>query len=198
MLDKDVVSAWYLIQTFPGKESLAADFIKKNAEEMDCIEDIEEFFIPESRKLDHRANDDLSLQSVMMGYFALKMKLTPAIRKMIDRIQASRFTLNKQKRKEDGTLVKSRSNINHRITFFINKKMTESDLKRMVDSSEIYHDIKHVFRVGDRIVVIDGPLKNLCGVITKIHSKDKISADVEIVGRKVAIEFDASKVKKEE
>ena len=63
-----------------------------------------------------------------MGYFALKMKLTPAIRKMIDKIQASKFTLTKQKRKEDGTLVKSRSNINHRITFFTEKKMTESDL----------------------------------------------------------------------
>ena len=196
MLDKEIASAWYLIQTFPGKESLAADFIRKNAEEFGCADDIEEFFIPESSKRNDK--DDLNLQSVMMGYFALKMKLTPAIRKMIDKIQASKFTLTKQKRKEDGTLVKSRSNINHRITFFTEKKMTESDLKRMVDSSDIYHDIKHVFRVGERIIVTEESLKNLCGVVTKIHANNKISADVEIFGRKVSIEFDSSKIKKEE
>ena len=138
------------------------------------------------------------LQSVMMGYFALKMKLSPAIRKMIDKIQASKFTLNKQKRREDGTLVKSRSNINHRITFFIEKKMTEYDLKRMIDSSALYHEIKHVFHLCDKIIVTDGPLKNLCGVVTKIHLNDKISANVEIVGRNVSIEFNVSQVKKEE
>lgn len=198
MLDKDVVSAWYLIQTFPGKEALAVEFIKKIATEMGCADDIEESFIPESHKRDIRDKDEMSLQSVMMGYFVLKMKLTPMILKMIDKIQASRFTLSKQKRREDGSLMKSRSNINHRITFFINKKMTKSDLEKMINSSDIYHDIKHVFRIGDRIIVIDGPLKNLCGVVTKVHSKDKISADVEIVGRKVSIDFDASKVKKEE
>jgi transcription antitermination factor NusG len=198
MLEKDIVSAWYLIQTFPGKESLAIDFIKKNAEEIGCIEDIEEFFVPEQNKNNSKITDDKMLQSVMMGYFALKMRLTPSIRKMVDKIQASKFTLNKQKRREDGTLIKSRSNINHRITFFIEKKMTESDLRKMIDSSELYHDIKHVFRVGDGIIVVEGPLKNLCGIVTKVHSKDKISADVEIVGRKVSIEFDISKVKKEE
>jgi len=198
MLEKDIVSAWYLIQTFPGKEKLAVDFIKKNAQEMHCIEEIEEFFVPESDKKGRKDEDAMTLTSVMMGYFAVKMRITPAIRKMIDKIQASKFTLSNKKIGADGKVIKSRSNINHRITFFINKKMTESDLKRMVSSSEVYHDIKHVFRLGDKIVVVDGPLKNLSGVITKIHSKDKISADVEIVGRKVSIDFDTSKIKKED
>ena len=198
MLDKDVVSAWYLIQTFPGKEKLAVDFIRKNAEEMSCIGEIEEFFVPESEKRVRRDEDEMSLTSVMMGYFAIKMRITPKIRKMIDKIQASKFNLSSKKIGADGKVVKSRSNINHRITFFINKKMTQSDLDRMFSSSEVYHDIKHVFRVGDKIIVAEGPLKNLSGVITKVHSKDKISADVEIVGRKVSIDFDMSKIKKED
>ena len=76
--------------------------------------------------------------------------------------------------------------------------MTKSDLDKMMDSSRLYNEIKNVYHVGEKVVIMDGPLKNLCGVIKKIYSNDKLCIDVEIVGRKVSIELDVSKIKKED
>ena len=72
------------------------------------------------------------------------------------------------------------------------------DLQKMIDSSEIHHDIKHIYHLNDKVIIVDGPLKNVCRVVTKINSKDKLLIDVEIVGRMVSIELDVSKIKKED
>ncbi len=195
VFDKESNFAWYLVKTFPGKESYAVDFIKSIATEENCLDDIDDFFVP---KFVDKAKSKDSYASVMMGYFAMHLNLTPQMLKVINKVQLAKIHLTAKKYDDNGKIVRSKSTINHKITFFTNKKMTKSDLEKMMDSSRLYNEIKNVYHVGEKVIIMDGPLKNLCGVIKKMYSNDKLCVDVEIVGRKVSIELDVLKIKKED
>ena len=195
VFDKESNFAWYLVKTFPGKESYAVDFIKNIAANENCLCDIDDFFVP---KFVDKAKSKETGASVMMGYFAMHLNLTPQMLKVVDKAQLAKIHLTAKKYDNNGKIVKSKSTINHKITFFINKKMTKSDLDKMMDSSRLYNEIKNVYHVGEKVIIMDGPLKNLCGVIKKIYGNEKLCIDVEIVGRKVSIELDVLKIKKED
>lgn len=192
ILEKESDSAWYLVKTFPGKETNAVDFIKNIAIEENCVDDVIDFFIPQCQ------NKKSEYASVMMGYFAMNLRLTPQFLKVVDKVENSKVHLGGTKIDKKGKTVHSKSITTHKITFYIKKKMTQSDLNRMMESSNVYNEIKNVYHIGERVVIIDGPLKDLRGTIKKMHGNDKLCLDVVIVSRNVLIELDMSKIKKED
>jgi transcription antitermination factor NusG len=192
--EKEVNFDWYLVKTYPGKEALAVEFIKDIAEKDGCDSDIEDFFVP---KFDDKNKKDSEYASVMMGYFAMKLKLSSELRKVIDKVELAKVYLSQKRYDEKGNLIRPRNNINHKITFFINKKMSKEDVDRMIDSSRVYNEIKNVYHQSEKVIITEGPLKNLNGTIKKIYDGDKLCIDVQIFGRTISVELDASKVKKD-
>ena len=191
--EKEIENGWYLVKTFPGKEAFAVDFIINNAIEEGCSKDIVDHLVPkfleEGRKSEYA--------SVMMGYFVMNLRLTPKLLKVLNKVENARVHLGGTKTNKDGKKTHSKSVINHKITFHLKKKMSESDLERMTESSKIYNEIKNVFSKNEQVCIVDGPLKGVNGIIQKIVNK-KVHLDVEIFGRRVSIELDMSKIKKED
>lgn len=170
-------ASWYVAHAIPHKEEAAVQALKKIARDMECEGDIKDYFIPiitlEKKDEDTKAS---VTKSCLIGYFAIKLNLTSAILKLINKIQRSS---------------------KHRITFFLNKKMNEKDLQKMRDSVSLSHENEILYQIGDNVIITHEPFLDMVGCVTKIDAKlGKISVTLDILGRTVPVEFELSKVKK--
>lgn len=173
---RDDNASWYVAHAIPHKEESAVLEFKKIARDLGCEKDIEDYFIP-TMTLEKKEEDEKSVtRSCLIGYFAIKLKLTSNLQKLINKIQRS-----------------SR----HRITFFLDKKMSEKDLQKMRDSVSLTHENEILYQVGDNVIITHEPFLDMVGCVTKIDLKlGKISVTLDILGRTVPVEFELSKVKK--
>jgi transcription antitermination factor NusG len=181
---QEVPSGWYL----------ALEFIQRKAEEERSSEDIIDYLIPSIDKKDRKNND----MSVMLGYFTLNLRLTPRLLKTIEAVQNAKVHLASKKVSKNGKISRSRSAVNHKITFDISKKMTVDDLEKISRSSQIYNEMKNVYNVGERVVITDGAFKGCYCILKKISENDKMHLEIDIIGRRISIELDKSKIKKED
>ena len=58
------------------------------------------------------------------------------------------------------------------------------------------HGIQDKFVIGDKVKVMDGPLKGAEGVLTDFHNKDYFSVILESIGQVVTVQIDGKIVKK--
>lgn len=161
---------WYVIQTLGGQEEKTADMIRKMISQ-DCIE---ECFVPKRERLKKFHGSWNKVEEVLFqGYVFLisdrpkesyeKLKQVPKLTKVLGRETDYFIALAEQEK----ILVESIGNQEHKTAL-----------------SQI------VVGQGERIQVVDGPLKGYAGNIVKtnLHKREVLVA-VEFMGRKMELKM---------
>jgi transcription antitermination factor NusG len=189
------IGDWYLAKATPFHEKSAIEWLKKMAKDESCEDDIIEYFIPQvAKKLE--SNNSFSvgisdsqeeshgkkqetLKSFMIGYFAVKINLSPNLQKILYKIQRS---------------ISSK----YKIIIFQDRKMTKKELEQMKNSSKLVKANEFsLYQPGDEVIITHDSFQNMIGNVASICEKTgKTSIILHILGRNVNVEVDVNKLKK--
>jgi transcription antitermination factor NusG len=181
---KEDIGFWYLAKATPFHEKSAIEWLKKTAKDEGCEDSIIEYFIPQVQKKleDGEANSKNSkdnLKSFMIGYFAVKLNLTPILQKILYKIQRSLSS-------------------KYKIIIFQDRKMTNKELEQMKNSSKLVKMSElSLYQPGDEVTITHESFQNMVGTIASICERTgKASVILHILGRSVSVEVELGKLKK--
>ena len=172
---------WYSLRVISGKEKKAEEFIRREAEESNISELIGEIFIPSEKVVDVRNNKKRIREKVFFpGYILIQMELT----------------------KESRYIVENTANV---INFIGSKSepvpLREDEVKRIfgeVKEKEGREVLATPFKVGDPVIVTDGPFIDFNGFVEEVNEdKRKVKVTVSIFGRPTPVELDFYQVELE-
>lgn len=177
---------WYLAKATPFHEKSAIEWLKKTAKDEGCENDIIEYFIPQVQKkgedgesLKNSKSPEENLKSFMIGYFAVKLNLTPMLQKVLYKIQKSLSS-------------------KYKIIIFQDRKMTKKELAQMKESSKLVKMSEFaLYHPGDEVTITHESFQNMVGTIASVCERTgKASVILHILGRSVSVEVELSKLKK--
>jgi transcription antitermination factor NusG len=186
IVENSDIGDWYLAKATPFHEKSAIEWLKKMAKDENCESDIIEYFIPQVSKKDlisgeksKEVDDQKNLKSFMIGYFAVKINLSPTLQKVLYKIQRS---------------ISSK----YKIIIFQDRKMTKRELEQMKDSLKLVKLSEFsMYQPGDEVIITHDSFQNMSGTLYSICEKtNKASIMLNILGRNVKVEIDLNKLKK--
>jgi len=165
---------WYSIRVISGKEKKIQELINCEVEDNNLQEEIKEVFVPTEKIVEMKdGRKKIKTKVFFPGYILLKMDLNNQTRHLIESMtNVLNFV---------GTKGKPQAMKSEEITRILG----------VVEQGEGQDNIKHPFKVGDSIRVIDGPFMDFSGFIQEINNeKQKLKVSVSIFGRPTPIELD--------
>ena len=172
---------WYSIRVISGKEKKIQEEVNWKIEENSLQDDIEELFVPTEKIVEMKdGKKKVKTRVFFPGYILIKMNLNNQTRYLIE-------------------------NVNNVLSFVGPKGKPQAvrpeEIDRIVGvvkKGEVQENLKHPFKVGDTIRVIDGPFMDFSGFISEINDeKQKLKVSVSIFGRPTPVELDYLQVELE-
>jgi transcriptional antiterminator NusG len=172
---------WYSIRVISGKEKKIQEEVNWKIEENNLQDDIQELFVPTEKIVEMKdGKKKVKTRVFFPGYILIKMNLNNQTRYLIE-------------------------NVNNVLSFVGPKGRPQAvrpeEIDRIVGvvkKGEVHENLKHPFKVGDTIRVIDGPFMDFSGFINEINDeKQKLKVSVSIFGRPTPVELDYLQVELE-
>lgn len=169
---------WYAIHTYVGYENAVLRNLKQRIESLGMEDKIFNVIVPVGKQVKIKGGKRVEIEEkIYPGYILVEMIVT-----------------------DDSWYVVRNT---PRVTGFVGSGVNPVPLEQSeidalfskMESATVKHDIDFV--VGDPIVVIDGPFKELEGKISEIdEDRGKIKVSVSMFGRDTPVELDFLQVKK--
>jgi transcriptional antiterminator NusG len=169
---------WYVIHTYAGYENAVARNLKQRIESLGMEDKIFNVLVPTEKKIKVKAGKRIEEEEkIYPGYILVDMIVT-----------------------DDSWYVVRNT---PRVTGFVGsgvypvpiaKEEVDSLFKRM-SSGDVKHTIN--LAINDRVVISDGPFKDLEGAVNEIdEDRGKVKVLVSMFGRETPVELDFLQVKK--
>ena len=174
---------WYVVKVQSGKEESVQKSLW-NKIKSDNNKDVQDFIIPKYKEIVYKDGRKKILEKKSFpGYLYLKIKLTKELMKYIlDVPYASTFVTFSNDKMPSALPENEVQNL---------LKMSSHDNDSSISNVEIN------LKIGEKVLIIDGPFNNFSGLIKAIYpDKKKVCVNVEIFGRTTPVEIDYFKVKK--
>lgn len=172
--NKNLEPRWYVIHTYSGYENNVKTNLEKIIEHRGLQDMIFEVVVPMEEQIEIKDGKTKStIRKVFPGYVLIKMIMTD----------------------ETWYIVRN----THAVTSFVGSgtkpvPLTDEEMKNM---GLIDFTINVDYEVGDKVTVINGPLKDFIGTVTEINKiKKKIKVTVSMFGRETNVELDFSQIQK--
>jgi transcription termination/antitermination protein NusG len=182
-LQVDLKPRWYIIQTYVGFEDAVKKSLELKIQTLSLQDKILEIFIPTKTvtKLNRKGEKEEKEEKIYPGYIYLRMVLNKEIGYLIQNtnyISRITGTGNVAVPLDEGYVEKLKQNL------------LESPKNELSSKSQD-------FRLGDLVLVIDGPFKDMQGKITGINPKDsKLDIVLTMFDRDTVVTLDSWEVKK--
>jgi transcriptional antiterminator NusG len=171
-------SHWYVVKVLPGKERILKDDFNKQISQGKII-NINRFVCPTERELKVLKNKKVIREKVLYSgylYFETNNNLTNEELKFISGFNGLMGFMGER----------------------IPIKLREADIKRVIKDEELdIHNqtLKHQYKVGESIKIVDGPFTSFEGIISGING-EKVSLEVRIFGRVTPVELTLKQIEK--
>jgi transcriptional antiterminator NusG len=174
----DSTRQWYAVHTYSGYEEKVAESIKQRVETVDMADKIFDVMVPKEKQIEIKnGKRKIVEKKIFQGYVLVELKMTE------DAWYIIRNTPGVTGFVGSGT---EPTPVSDDEMAKIKKRMGVADPKHHIN-----------FTVGEVISIVDGPFKDLEGVINEIDTqKGKIKVLVSMFGRDTSVELDALQVKK--
>lgn len=182
-LQNDLKPYWYIIQTYVGFEDAVRKSLELKIHTLSLQDKILEIYIPTKTvtKLNRKGEKEEKEEKIYPGYIYLRMVLNKEIGYLIQNtnyISRITGTGNVAVPLDEGYVEKLKQNL-------LESPSNDSSSK----SQE--------FRLGDLVLVIDGPFKDMQGKVTAINPKDsKLDVILTMFDRDTVVTLDAWEVNK--
>lgn len=163
---------WYIVHTYSGYENKVASNLEKTVENRGLRDLIQETFVPMETVTEIKDNQKREVErKVFPGYVLVKMILTDDTWYVVRNIRGCTGFV--------GPLSKP-------------SPLTAEEVKRLgVEKNTIEVN----YGVGDRVVIIDGPLEDNVGTVEELDTaNDYVRVNVMMFGRNTPVELDLSQV----
>ncbi len=167
---------WYAVHTLSGHEGKVCHYLKNSAEALELAEDIGDVVVPVEEIAEMRDGKRVTTKRKFLpGYVLVNMNLNSESRYVVSNTPGVTGFVGARGSQEPQAL--RPSEVEH-ILGQIERKSTAPETDSM-------------YRVGDRVKVVDGPFSDFTGVLENIDAaKDKVSITVSIFGRPTKVELD--------
>ena len=175
MLDtKSVKKSWYVVRVFTGHENLVREYLTREAERENLVEQLGEILIPTETIVEMKEGKKKEKSKVFFpGYIMVQVILDAKIQHFISNAPSVIGFAGNSRNPQP--LVKSE----------VNRIMGRVAEKREVVTFEI------PFQIEDKVKIIDGPFSDFIGTIKHINEeKRKLKVLVSIFGRSTPVEVD--------
>lgn len=163
---------WYIVHTYSGYESKVASNLEKTIENRGLRDLIQEIFVPMETVTEIKDNQKREVErKVFPGYVLIKMVLTDETWYVVRNIRGCTGFVGPSSKPSP---------------------LTEEEVKRLgVDKNTIEVN----YDVGDRVVIVDGPLEDNVGTVEELDTaNDYVRVNVMMFGRNTPVELDLSQV----
>ncbi len=172
--NKNLEPRWYVIHTYSGYENNVKTNLEKIIEHRGLQDRIFEVVVPMEEQIEIKDGKTKStIKKVFPGYVLIKMIMTD----------------------ETWYIVRN----THAVTSFVGSgtkpvPLTDEEMKNM---GLIDFTINVDYEIGDKVTVINGPLKDFVGTVNEINTiKKKVKVIVSMFGRETNVELDFSQIQK--
>ena len=165
---------WYVVHTYSGYENKVASNLEKTIENRGIRDLIQEVKVPTETVTEIKDNKEREVErKIFPGYVLVKMVLNDTSWYVVRNIRGC-----------TGFVGPSTKPI----------PLTAEEVKKL--GVEI-KSVKLSYKVGESVKIIDGPLSNMIGTVTKIDPEKKVAQiTVSMFGRETPVELNFSEVKK--
>ncbi len=163
---------WYIVHTYSGYENKVASNLEKTIENRGLRDLIQEIFVPMETVTEIKDNQKREVErKVFPGYVLVKMVLTDETWYVVRNIRGCTGFVGPSSKPSP---------------------LTEEEVKRLgVDKNTIEVN----YDVGDRVVIVDGPLEDNVGTVEELDTaNDYVRVNVMMFGRNTPVELDLSQV----
>ena len=163
---------WYIVHTYSGYENKVASNLEKTIENRGLRDLIQEIFVPMETVTEIKDNQKREVErKVFPGYVLIKMVLTDETWYVVRNIRGCTGFVGPSSKPSP---------------------LTEEEVKRLgVDKNTIEVN----YDVGDRVVILDGPLEDNVGTVEELDTaNDYVRVNVMMFGRNTPVELDLSQV----
>ncbi len=163
---------WYIVHTYSGYENKVASNLEKTIENRGLRDLIQEIFVPMETVTEIKDNQKREVErKVFPGYVLIKMVLTDETWYVVRNIRGCTGFVGPSSKPSP---------------------LTEEEVKRLgVEKNSVEVN----YGVGDRVVIIDGPLEDNVGTVEELDTaNDYVRVNVMMFGRNTPVELDLSQV----
>ncbi len=163
---------WYIVHTYSGYENKVASNLEKTVENRGLRDLIQETFVPMETVTEIKDNQKREVErKVFPGYVLVKMILTDDTWYVVRNIRGCTGFVGPSSKPSP---------------------LTAEEIKRLgVEKNTIEVN----YGVGDRVVIIDGPLEDNVGTVEELDTaNDYVRVNVMMFGRNTPVELDLSQV----
>lgn len=163
---------WYIVHTYSGYENKVASNLEKTIENRGLRDLIQEIFVPMETVTEIKDNQKREVErKVFPGYVLIKMILTDETWYVVRNIRGCTGFVGPSSKPSP---------------------LTEEEVKRLgVEKATIEVN----YDVGDRVVIVDGPLEDNMGTVEELDTaNDYVRVNVMMFGRNTPVELELSQV----
>ena len=163
---------WYVVHTYSGYENKVASNLEKAIENQNLGDMIREVRVPTEKVIEIKDGKEREVErKIFPGYVLVKMVLNDRSWYIVRNVRGC-----------TGFVGPSTKPI----------PLTEEEVKKL--GVEV-KTVKLSYKVGESVKVIDGPLKNMIGTVTKIDTKSKtVEVTVSMFGRETPAELELGQI----
>ncbi len=163
---------WYVVHTYSGYENKVASNLEKAIENQNLGDMIREVRVPTEKVIEIKDGKEREVErKIFPGYVLVKMVLNDRSWYIVRNVRGC-----------TGFVGPSTKPI----------PLTEEEVKKL--GVEV-KTVKLSYKVGESVKVIDGPLKNMIGTVTKIDTKNKtVEVTVSMFGRETPAELELGQI----
>ncbi len=176
---------WYVVQTFTGQENKAFEYLHKKLAEDAFKDRIFDVMVPEEQRFEMKNGRKRSIRSKMFpGYILVEMEFSDETYRIIrDTPGVTNFV------GYDGESPPRPLGKNELKNLIVKEK-------EEVVAEEPQAPVK-LFRVDERVKIIDGAFKDFVGVVEDVNDeKGRLKVRVEIFGRSTPVDVDFLQVER--
>ena len=176
---------WYVIQTFTGQENKALEYLRKKLVGDEFKDRIFDVMVPEEQRYEMKNGKKRSIKNKMFpGYILVELDFSDESYRLIrDTPGVTNFV------GYDGETPP--------------RPLGKTELKNLIvkEKEEILNEEPQaptkLFRVDERVKIVDGAFKDFVGVVEDVHDeKGRLKVRVEIFGRSTPVDVDFLQVER--
>jgi len=163
---------WYVVHTYSGYENKVASNLEKAIENQNLGNMIREVKVPTEKVIEIKDGKEREVErKIFPGYVLVKMVLNDRSWYIVRNVRGC-----------TGFVGPSTKPI----------PLTEEEVKKL--GVEV-KTVKLSYKVGESVKIIDGPLKNMVGTVTKIDTENKtVEVTVSMFGRETPAELELGQI----
>lgn len=163
---------WYIVHTYSGYENKVASNLEKTVENRGLRDLIQEVYVPTETVTEIKDNKQREVErKIFPGYVIIKMILTDETWYVVRNIRGC-----------TGFVGPSSKPI----------PLTDEEVERLGVGKK---SVEISYKVGDSVVIIDGPLKDSVGTVEQLNTEDNyVRVAVSMFGRSTPVELELAQV----